>query len=261
MKHVFALTCLMLMTLMTLAGSVAARAAEDDAQSEAEVRARLDAFNQAWIDRDISFVRDFYAHDEDMLLFFERRQLRGFPDVDELYQNMFAHARPGTVRSSYANVIVDANGDMAYAAANFTLESEAPSGDTMTDTGRVTVVFERRDDDWVAVHRHTSFQAPPGPQRRIPLRTDPGPLWEPTLEGVWRTEKGETLIATATYLASRDVSGLPQMSTYRFAAEGLWLTEEGGAPGSGRLVEVARLTSRELALRLPSGSYAFKRVE
>ena len=253
MKDVFALSSL----VCALSAGVAA--AQDDAQSEKEVEARLETFNQAWIDRDLGFIRNFYAHDDDMLLFFERRQLRGFADVDTLYQNMFAHARPGSVRSSYSNITVGANGDMAYAAANFTLETENPSGDAMEDTGRVTVVLERRDGAWVAIHRHTSFQAPPGPQRKLPLHTDPGPLWTPTLEGVWRTEKGETLIASPTYVASENVSDFPQMATYRRAVEGLWVTPAAG--GRARLVELARLTTNELILRLPGGSYTFQRVE
>jgi len=255
MKSILALTCLLLL------GSVVSRVDADDAQSKDEVKARLDAFNRAWMERDMSFIRDFYAHDENMLLFFERRQLHGFDNVETLYQNMFAHARPGTVRSSYSNLAVDASGDMAYVAANFQLEVENPEGETMTDSGRVTVVFERREDDWVAVHRHTSFQAPPGPQRQLPLHTDPGPLWKPTLEGVWRADKGATLIATATYVASRNVSGLPQTATYRIAEEGIWLTPDGGSPGRARLVELVRLTGSELVLRLSSGANTFRRVE
>jgi hypothetical protein len=32
--------------------------------------------------RDMTFVRDYYAHDANMLLFFERRQLLGWPRVE-----------------------------------------------------------------------------------------------------------------------------------------------------------------------------------
>lgn len=260
MRNVFAPVLLFLPCLFVL-GSHEARAGGDDAQSRVEVEARLEAFNRAWTERDMSFVRDFYAHDEDMLLFFERRQLRGFDDVQTLYENMFAHARPGTVRSSFSNLTVDAKGGMAYAAANFRLEAQNPQGQTTTDTGRVSVVFERRDESWVVVHRHTSFQAPPGPQRQVPLHTDPGPLWKLTMEGAWRTDKGATLIATATYVASKNVSGMPDAATYRIAEEGLWVTPDGGAPGRARLVEIARLTGSELVLRLPSGAYTFRRME
>ena len=75
---------------------------------------------------------------------------------------MFAHARPGSVRSSYSNVTVGAKGDMAFAAANFTLETENPSGEPMSDTGRVSVVFERRDDGFPLLSEHDESTIVPG---------------------------------------------------------------------------------------------------
>lgn len=51
---------------------------------------------------------------------------------------------------------------MAYVAATFELQATSPKGESPADTGRVTVVFEKRDGSWRVVHRRTSFQAPPG---------------------------------------------------------------------------------------------------
>jgi len=242
--------------LFSLVGTTVFAQRDEDAVEN--VRRRFDAFNEAWKARDMDFIRDYFAHDEDMLLFFERRQLRGWDKVETLYENMFAHALPGSVKSTYSNVAIDARGDMAYVAANFHLEVRNPQGETSTDSGRVTVVFERRDDDWVVVHRHTSFQAPPGPQKRVVLHTEPGPLWSPTLEGAWGGSDGETLVATSTYLMAHGIAGLPPSSTYRIADEGLWVTSAGESP---RLVEVTRLTSDELSLRLPSGALTLARLE
>ena len=91
----------------------------DDAVSAKQVRDCFDRFQEAWKARDMTFIRSFYAHDPEMLLFFERRQLRGWDKVEKLYENMFAHALPGSVKSTYSNIDVKANGDMAYVAANF----------------------------------------------------------------------------------------------------------------------------------------------
>ena len=143
-------------------------AGRDDAASAEQVRECLYRFNEAWKERDMSFIRSFYAHDPDMLLFFERRQLRGWDKVETLYENMFAHALPGSVKSDYSNIDVMASGDLAYVAANFDLQVTNPDGEELTDEGRVTVVFERRGDRWLVVHRHTSFQAPPAACRSSP---------------------------------------------------------------------------------------------
>jgi uncharacterized protein (TIGR02246 family) len=238
---------------------VGVRAASDDRQSAQEVRARYLAFNDAWERRDMGFIRDFFAHDDDMLLFFERRQLRGWKDVETLYENMFAHARPGSVTSTYSNLKVEARGSLAYVAANFELQATSPDGETATDAGRVTVVFEKRDGAWRVVHRHTSFQAPPGPQRRVPLVTDPGPLWSPGLEGAWRSDEGAILLATASFLTSAGVPGLPAAGRYRVDGTRLSVSVEG--TGDEQVFELLSLTGANLVVRLPSGARSFRRME
>jgi uncharacterized protein (TIGR02246 family) len=155
----------------------AAAQSPEDLRSAAEIRTLFDEFNAAWERRDPDFIRRWYAHDTTGVFFFERRQLKGWPQVDTLYGNMFASAARGEVHSLYDVLDVQARGDVGWLAANFRLEVVEPSGETTVDEGRETVVFERRDGRWVVVHRHTSFQAPPGPQRPVPLHTTPGPLW------------------------------------------------------------------------------------
>ena len=150
-----------------------------DQRSAGEVRALFEAFNAAWERRDQSFIERYFAHDPNGVFFFERRQLLGWPKVDSLYRTMFASAARGQVRSHFTLFDVRARGDVAWLGAGFRLEVIEPTGDTTVDEGRQSVVFERRNGRWVVVHRHTSFQAPPGPQRRVPLHTSPGPLWSP----------------------------------------------------------------------------------
>lgn len=233
----------------------------NDAAAAAEVRDCLFRFQEAWKARDMDFIRSFFAHDADMLLFFERRQLRGWDKVETLYENMFAHALPGSVKSTYTNVDARAGANLAYANANFHLTVTNPDGEEMTDEGRVTVVFERRGDRWVVIHRHTSFQAPPGPQRRVARHEDPGPLWSATLEGAWEDDSGGFLLATADYVATRDVPGLPGIARYEIDGDGIWLVAEPESSAKRRRVETVKLSGTELILRLPEGVRAFRRAE
>ncbi len=163
---------------MQSAGQSAGQSAAD-ARSAVEVLALFEEFNAAWERRDQAFVDRFYAHDTTGMFFFERRQLAGWPRVDSLYRTMFASAARGRVRSLFEVKDVGARGDLAWLAANFRLEVIEANGDTTVDEGRQSLVFERRAGRWVVVHRHTSFQAPPGAQRRVPLHVTPGPLWSP----------------------------------------------------------------------------------
>lgn len=247
-----------------LFGSVASLFLLAAGPAEDEVRARFEAFNRAWEQRDMDFIRDYYAHDPNLLLFFERRQLRGWPKVEALYQNMFANAARGRVESTVSNLDVKARGDMAYTAANFRLRVIEPGRLESLDEGRQTTVFEKRGGRWVVVHRHTSFQAPPGPQRRVALHTEPGPLWSPTLEGAWRSADGGLLLATATHLAlSGPVS--PALAA-RYALQGnvIQLTAlDGAAPGGVARLERVALSPTTLSFGLPGQSslHHWTRVE
>ena len=155
----------------------AAAQSSADVRSRSEVIALFRAFNDAWERRDAAFIDRYYAHDSTGVFFFERRQLQGWPRVDTLYRNMFANAARGRVRSQYDILDAGARGDVAWLAANFRLEVIEATGDTTVDEGRQSLVFERRKGRWVVVHRHTSFQAPPGAQRRVTRQVTPGPLW------------------------------------------------------------------------------------
>jgi ketosteroid isomerase-like protein len=114
-----------------------------DAASAEQVRDCFYKFQEAWKARDMTFIRSFYAHDPNMLLFFERRQLRGWDKVETLYENMFAHALAGSVKSNYSNVDVMASGNMAYVAANFHLQVTNPEGEELTDEDLFGVLRSR----------------------------------------------------------------------------------------------------------------------
>jgi len=201
-------------TALHLAAALAAPASSqsaDDLRSAAEIRALFEDFNAAWERRDPEFIRRYYAHDSAAVFFFERRQLVGWPMVDTLYANMFANAARGDVRSGYDVLDVQARGDVGWLAANFRLEVTEPSGGTSVDEGRQSVVLERRDGRWVVVHRHTSFQAPPGPQRHVPIHTGPGPLWSPaddTTGGPHARAIRMVREASNAAIAAHDTSGI-----------------------------------------------------
>lgn len=254
------------MALMVTASAVwlaAQPAPSVDEGAEEEIRARFEAFNRAWERRDMAFVRGYYAHDPGMLVFFERRQLRGWPRVETLYENMFAHAARGRIESTTSNLQVKAQGNLGYVAANFHLQITEPSGEVSADVGRQSVVFERRDGRWVVIHRHTSFQAPPGPQRKVPLHTEPGPLWSPNLEGAWKRGDGGILVASASHLAFTGAEGLPAAARYHRHNDVIQMESLSGTPLSVRRLELLELGSTRLVFRLPGETteWVWERLE
>jgi ketosteroid isomerase-like protein len=202
----------LVLLLLASAPPRAARAqSAADRRSAAEVLALFRDFNAAWERRDSAFIRRYFAHDTGAVFFFERRQLKGWPRADTLYRNMFASAARGRVNSKYDVLDVGARGDVAWLAANFRLEVIEPSGDTTVDEGRQSLVFERRGGAWVVVHRHTSFQAPPGAQRHVPVFVTPGPLWSPeddTTGGVHAREIRRLRERSNAAIARHDTAGI-----------------------------------------------------
>ncbi len=140
-----------------------AQAADEQAIAQLE-----DQFAEAWAKRDMKFVERYFSRDPDLVWFFERRQLKGFEDVRKLYERMFNAA--SNVKRTLANRVIRVYGDAAFSSANFRIES-VEAGKRVVDEGRISTFYARQDGQWVAVHRHTSFQAPMGEQRRTPLVT------------------------------------------------------------------------------------------
>jgi hypothetical protein len=125
------------------------------------------------------------------------------------------------------------------------------------------VVFERREGRWVVVHRHTSFQAPPGPQRRVPLHTEPAPLWSPNLEGAWKHGDGGILVASASHLAFTVVDGLPPSARYRRGDDGIHLESLSATPLGVPRLDLVELGSGRLVFRLPGQAteWVWERLE
>lgn len=199
------------LSLVLLLGVPLLAQSPSDQRSAAEIRRLFEEFNAAWERRDAEFIQRYFAHDPEGVFFFERRQLAGWPRVDSLYHTMFANAARGRVRSSATVLDVRARGNVGWLAANFRLEVIEPSGDTTIDEGRQSLVFERRQGRWRVVHRHTSFQAPPGAMRRVPLHTSPGPLWSPaddTSGGPEARRIRARRLASNAAIAAHDTAGI-----------------------------------------------------
>lgn len=82
--------------------------------------------------------------------------------MEQQWRHVWPHIRDFTIRAEECRGAVD--GDRAWAAVPWDSLGVGPDGHTFPRRGRFTVVLERRDDRWLAVHTHVSL-APerPGP--------------------------------------------------------------------------------------------------
>ena len=66
-------------------------------------------------------------------------------------------------------------------------------------------------------------------------------------------------MATADYLAARDVPSLPDIARYEVKDDSIWLNPESSS--TRRRIETVELTGTELSLQLPDGVWTFRRAE
>ena len=178
------LTATVFMFLLTLFSPLVVGAfANNDEQTIARLE---DQFAEAWTKRDMKFVERYFSHDPELVWFFERRQLKGFEDVRKLYQRMFSAA--SNVKRTLTNRVIRVYGDAAFSSANFRIEG-VEAGKRVIDEGRISTFYAKQDGQWVAVHRHTSFQAPLGQQRRVPLLTSADPQPAPSQKSRTKPKK------------------------------------------------------------------------
>jgi ketosteroid isomerase-like protein len=163
---------LMLSCFFWLSALETTAASQNSAPPDEQAILRLeDEFAAAWEKRDLKFIEQYFSHDPNLIWFFERRQLKGIEGIRKMYERMFADTP--NIKRSISNRVTRVYGNGAFSAANFRIESRE-AGKRIVNEGRISTFYARENDHWVVVHRHTSFQAPPGAQHRVPLRIDSG---------------------------------------------------------------------------------------
>ncbi len=126
-----------------------------DAKTEAEVLAALDQFWEAYAKRDLAAVIALLAPDPDLIIFGT-----GIDEKSVGLREVLAHVERDWSQSEAVWIefgwrSVSAAGDVAWVAADWVVHYRTNDADGSI-SGRLTVVFERRDGKWLVVHLHGS---------------------------------------------------------------------------------------------------------
>ncbi len=126
-----------------------------DANTEAEVRAVLDRFEEAYTNNDLDGVLELFAPDPDLLLFGTGKDEKrlGLTEVRAQFERDFAQSPTTSQRFEWT--AVSAAGPVAWVAGDCVTDWEADGQEGSLQL-RITVVLERRDDRWLFVHMHAS---------------------------------------------------------------------------------------------------------
>ncbi len=129
-----------------------------DTTTAAAVKAVLDKIAQAYASRDLDLLRSAVAPDPDVIMYGtgadEKRV--GPAEIELQAQRDWSQTDSAEVRYGWMSISVA--GNVAWAATDATFELNA-GGQTLSLPARITIVVEKRGDQWLMVQSHFSFPA------------------------------------------------------------------------------------------------------
>ena len=125
-------------------------------QSIAEIRAVIQAQQEAWNRGDIDGFMNGYARSKSTIFVSEDTVTRGWQTVRDRYKKKYSdRARMGTLKFSNLE-IMPLGADSAVALGRWKLKRAKDQ-----PHGRFTLIFRKTAEGWRIVHDHTSAAAPP----------------------------------------------------------------------------------------------------
>lgn len=112
----------------------------------------------AWQLGDTDRLHKYYADDAVFVSGTWAPPVFGWSNYLALYQQQ--RARLQQVRLDRLNTFVKVSGSVAWATYQWDFSGRV-DGQLMTSQGHTTLVFEKRNDQWLIVHNHTSLVQPP----------------------------------------------------------------------------------------------------
>ncbi len=126
---------------------------------EQQVRAAVESYNRAFVDKDLPALRALLA--PDIVLYEHSVKNIGLDDVWDHHLRPEVEAFQGT-RAEFTDVRVWASGDMALVTRLYAITATM-NGRAIDARGNETMGWARRDGEWKVVHIHYSHPCPRPP--------------------------------------------------------------------------------------------------
>ncbi|HEY6946645.1 MAG TPA: nuclear transport factor 2 family protein [Candidatus Acidoferrum sp.] len=133
---------------------------------EQQIDYRLSEMLGAWQVGDIEKLHSMYADDVSLVNAAWAPPVIGWANYLAIYQQQ--RARMQRVRMDRSNTYIKVNGNTGWACYQWDFSADV-DGRPVQSQGQTTVVLEKRNNQWVIVHNHTSLS--PGSQQPSPANT------------------------------------------------------------------------------------------
>ena len=109
---------------------------------------------------DITEASKFYAQEPNQVFYDIIQPLRGYSGLDaymvDIKKNFYDNFSNFTLTPYYDDLRVTRKGDVAWTTITFHGSGTPKNGGAMEADGRITNIWERRNEKWLIVHEHCS---------------------------------------------------------------------------------------------------------
>jgi len=129
-----------------------------DPRTEQEISSAIDRFTAAYAGRDLDAILASFAPDGDVVMYGTGADERRVGRDGVRDQVLRDWEQTDEIAMRFDRRVISSAGDVAWAALEGAFELSA-GGESMSLPARTSLVFERRDGDWLVVHGHFSMPA------------------------------------------------------------------------------------------------------
>ena len=151
----------MILAVALVLSAVPSAVAKARKTPDAEFKALIQQYYDAWSKMNADAPAPLYARDAD-LVFYDVAPLKytGWEEYKRGVQtNLFDQATSGKLTAK-DDLKVTRRGKLAWTTVTFHLVVKMKNGQTLEGDGRHTAIWEKRLDKWVIVHEHVSLPLP-----------------------------------------------------------------------------------------------------
>lgn len=116
----------------------------------------MDRLAEVYVERDVELLRTIFAPDPDVVMYSPgtRERFVGLPEIRAKAERDWSKSEAASL--AYRRTSVSAAGSVAWAAADADFTVKA-GGEQTTLPVHITLVLEKRGDQWLIVHAHYSM--------------------------------------------------------------------------------------------------------
>ncbi|MDO8870057.1 MAG: nuclear transport factor 2 family protein [Methanobacteriaceae archaeon] len=127
-----------------------------ETQTKSEILDLMNEYKKAYAEKNINSIIKIIPEDDDMIFVGSGQDewVQGFEEIKKGFERDFEQA--DSINIEFSKIPVFGNGNVAWTTTTMNMEIKI-NGNDLNLNGRLSVVFEKRNDNWLIVQLHYSM--------------------------------------------------------------------------------------------------------